>query len=179
MAADGQRGCAARTSTLVHMEALDLVVTEGAQHLYASNAEHHFLTKAQVPIAPIKGAGDATIPLAVFRKIGVEQVHRNDISADAANGISPGAQMHDASLDADGGLGRHLPEVRPHLPPGRLFSLPSARVQPLSEVAAAVQEGDGDHRYAQVGGRTDSVSGKDAQATAVGRNGRLQSNLHG
>ncbi len=52
-------------------------------------------------------------------------------------------------------------------------------VEMLAEVAAAVDEGDGDHGGGGVGGRTQGVAGEHAETTGVGGEGRGQGDLHG
>src|ERR1043165_3697666 len=42
-----------------------------------------------------------------------------------------------------------------------------------------MEEGDSDHRQAEVGCGTEGVPGENAQATAVSRHGAIQPDLHG
>ena len=54
---------------------------------------------------------------------------------------------------------------------------PGAR-DALDEVAAAVEEADGDHRHAELGGGLQVVAGEDAQPARVDREPGLEAELH-
>ncbi len=61
-----------RGVTLVHVEAADLVIAEGAQHPHPADAEDDFLAEAVVRVAAVKMMGKRAVPLRVFREVGIQ-----------------------------------------------------------------------------------------------------------
>ncbi len=136
----------------VHVKSAQLAVAQGTQHAHAADAEDHLLAQAVACIAAIEVVGQAPIFRRIRRHVGVEEQDRNDMPGDAADLVSPGAQADLAMLDLDADPRRKLGELLGHRPVELLLGLIAAFVQPLPEIALAMDQRDGDQRQRHVGG---------------------------
>ena len=172
--ADGEEGGVA----LVHV--VDLGFTaEGVEQSDAAEAEDGLLTEAVVGVAAVEVVGEAAVPGVVAFDVGVEQEDGDDVAGDADDVEAPGADEDLAALHGEGddlvgagkrGLGR----------PGNVgLGLLADVGELLAEVAAAMDERDGDHGGGGVGGGAEGVAGEHAEATGVGGQGRGEGDLHG
>jgi hypothetical protein len=86
--------------------------------------------------------------------------------------------VNGAALDLDLDRDRQRFEEIRRLPVHRALGLHALRAQVLAEITLAMQERDARDRHVQVCGRTQDVTGEDAESTAVGRNAGIESDLH-
>ncbi len=164
---------------LVHVIGVDLVEAERPQRRDSANAEQHFLGQAVTFVAAVELSCEGSVAGVVFRQVGVQQIYGHGVAADTADGVAPGPQRNRAILDADRDPVVQRLEIMRRLPGVRLFALVAVFVQALAEVALAVQQGDRHHGHAEVGGGAQGVACEHAEASAVGRHGRLEAGLHG
>ena len=122
-------------------------------------------------VAGVQARGDPARHGAVLGAVGVEQEERHAADVDAPD-------LRDDLLGADrDGDGDRLAVVagderhRQALGVGRhpVLVLPARRVDPLAEVALAVEQADGDERQRAVGGLLEDVAGQRPEAAGVDR----------
>lgn len=164
--------------TFVHVETMQALVAERAQHPHAADAEDHLLAEPHAVIAAVEVIGEAAVALGVLGQVGVEQIHRHPVARDPGRLVAPCAQHDGAMLDLDFDAQRHLGEPLGDRPAHRLLGLVACRIEALPEIALVMDEGDRHERHAEIGGRTDGVAGKNAQAPRVRGNGVLERDLH-
>ena len=76
-----------------------------------------------------------------------------------------------------GAIGTSVERQPARVVPRVALDLPVALVEPLPEVAAAVEEADADERDAELGGRLQVVAGEDAEAAGVDRQALVEAEL--
>ena len=123
----------------VHMVAGDLLMTEGAQHAHAADAENHFLAEPVMAIAAVEIVRQRPIPLGILRQIAVEKIDRHRKISGTLDGIFPGAQSDHTALDGHRYPLRQLRQKVVHRPTHWLFNLPPAAVEALEKIAFAVE----------------------------------------
>ena len=64
------------------------------------------------------------------------------------------------------------------LPGIGIFQLIAFLVQSLPEISVSIGKRNGNHREFQIGCRTKHIAGENAQSSTIGRDCRIQSNLH-
>lgn len=69
--------------------------------------------------------------------------------------------------------------MRPRIPLIRVIDLVAFGCQALPHVALPVDKRHRDHRYEEIGARTDDIPGEHPKATAICRNIALKTDLHG
>ena len=157
---------------------MTLVQVEDARHdvqsmqcLQAPDAEQELLADPHTYVAAVEPRRQSAILRRVALDIGVEQQQGAPPDGRLPD---PRAQRPVAGLD----LQRDRLAVRPH---GRLerqlgdihlrvfLLLPAGGVEPLTEVALAIEQSDTDERYSQVRGALDVVAGQHAQPAGVDR----------
>lgn len=111
-------------------------------------------------------------------QIGVEEQHRDSESADAFDLVLPNGNFNLGAFHVQGDGARLLCQELLDIPVEDFFSLVAVCVNPLVAIAIAVQEGDGDHRDAQVGCCANGVAREHAQPAAVGWHFGNDADLH-
>ncbi len=111
---------------LVHVETIDPLVAERAQHAHSAHAQHDLLTETIAGVATIKNGRQLPVPFAVFGEVSIQQIDRDTVTADSLHLIFPAAQIQVPSLDGQRCSGWHLRQKLLHIPLDRLFRLPPA-----------------------------------------------------
>ena len=164
---------------LVHVEPLDGLAAQRPEHPHAADAQDHLLAEPVVRVAAVEEVGQRPIPVGVLRQVGVQEIDRDLAAADPHDRVPPAADRDGPPLDLDGGpLGHLLQEVLDHPLGGLLASAgrsgrASDRSSPCD--AGASRRPSGTRRSAA---DADGVAGQDAQAPGVGRDPRLEPDLH-
>ncbi len=164
---------------LIHVVAADLGVAQGAQHPDPADAQYRFLAQAVMLAAAIEVVGQAAIIVGVALQIGIQQIHRHDMAADALDIVLPTPHRDRAAVDVERHARRHLLEIVIHRPDDRFFGLPAARIDALMKVALAREQRDGDHRHAHVRRRAQGIPGQDPQTPGIRWDVGFQPDLHG
>ena len=137
----------------------------------AADAEQQVLREPRVLVADVEAAGDPARGLGVLRPVRVEQVQRHaaDVRApDLAHDLD--VADRDGDRDRRAVVGAHQRgghAVRVGVDP--VLVLPAAGVDPLAEVAVAVEQADRGQRPGAVGGLLEDVAGERAEAARVDR----------
>ncbi len=151
---------------------------EPAQHADAADAEHELLAQPVDAVAAVERVGDGAGPVGVPLDLRVEEVELDppDLCAPDAD-----PNRHEVAVlvgELDDRRHRHERQRQPARVVTRIaLELPVARVEPLAEVAAAVEEADADERHAELGGRLQVVAGEDAEAAGVDRQALVETEL--
>ena len=93
---------------LVHMESLDVFVTEGSEHFDSPDSEDRFLTKPVMLISSIEKVRDRSVPFGIVREIGIQEVDWYVKACDPGDLVLPGAKLNSASFYNHGGSLWHL-----------------------------------------------------------------------
>ncbi len=167
-----------RGVALVHVTNLRLHA-EGVQEVNAAEAENGLLAETVVSVAAVKVVGEAAVPGVVAVDVGVEEEDGDDVAGVADDVETPGAEGDRAALqrDGDGLVGGG--EGRFRRPDDVALGLLTAGVEVLLEVAATVDERDGDEGNAGIGGGAEGIAGQHAEAARVGGQGLRECDLHG
>ncbi len=134
-----QRGVA-----LIHVVDLGLAA-EGVEQRRCRRDEDGLLAKAVVGVAAVEMVGEVAVPGIVAVDVGVEQKDGDDVAGDAGDVKAPGAEQHSPALHIDGDdlIGRGKDRLRR---PGHVgLGLLALKIEVLLEVAAAMDERDGNH----------------------------------
>lgn len=146
----------------------------GAHGTHPADAEQHLLEEAVVAAAAVEPVGDVAFARGVLLDVGVEEEER-----DAADPGQPDAGVQGAAA----GQGEHHPgggavgladQIERELVGVEdrvVLLLPALAGEALAEVAVPVEQADADERDAQVAGGLEVVTGQDAEAAAVLRQG--------
>src|ERR1035438_7324831 len=151
---------------------------EGAE---ASDAQQNLLADARAAVAAIQPRGEQ----AVFRAVAVHiRVKQEQVAAANLHAPDLGEDRAAARVDADGnglsiGANRRLHRHLGYIGLDVFLLLPAAEVEPLPEVALAVEKSNANQRNIQVGRALDVVARQNAQSTGVDRDGLMQSELRG
>ena len=86
---------------LVHVEGLELAVTERLEHRRSADTEQRFLAEAVALIAAVQVAGESAVLRVVVGQVRVEEVDGNRIAAGASDRVEPRLQADAASFDTD------------------------------------------------------------------------------
>ena len=154
------------------------VEPELAQHADTAHAEHDLLAQPVLAVAAVERVGRVARPVGIAFDLRVDEVERH-----AADLRAPHAEPHRHELpvavrEQDGGRHRHEREREPaRVVPRIALDLAVALVEPLPEVAAAVEEADADERDAELGGRLQVVAREDAEAAGVRRQHLVEAEL--
>ncbi len=152
---------------------------EGSHQAHPGDAEDPLLADSQARTGRVQHVGEPAIRRVVSLEVRIQQVHRD--AADL-HSLCPDADRATAGLNdrdercavgaGDGLQGRGgerkrlagvlLPAIEPH---------------PLIEVALGIEQPDGDHGYAEVGGRFQVIAGEHAQPAGVDRHRVVQAEL--
>ena len=146
---------------------------EGPKRAHAADPEHELLAEPLLAVAAVQRPGDAAGALGVALDVRVEQVEPR-----AAHVRAPDPHRHVLAVeqDADDGLLRR--EGEPRRVVRRIaLDLPAGLVEPLAEVALAVEQPDADERDAEVGGGLEMVAGEHAEAARVDRQALVEPEL--
>ena len=168
-----------RGMPFVHVEALDVGVTQGAQHPDPAYSQHDLLANPVVLVAAVEMIGDGTILRGILFKIRIQKIDRHDIAADTPDFIFPRAYLNLPPFDFDRTTRLHFLQQLGYRPDDILFALPAGGVQLLAEIAFAVEQRHHDHGDTHIGRRAHRVSGEYAQAARIGRHGLGETDLHG
>src|SRR5262245_24508864 len=93
---------------LVHMESLDVFVTEGSEHFDFPDSEDRFLTNPVMLIPAVKKVRDSSVPVGIFGDIGIQEVDRYLKASDPSDFVLPGTKPNSASFYNHGGSLWHL-----------------------------------------------------------------------
>ena len=151
---------------------------EPAQHADAADTEQDLLPQPVRPVAAVEGLGDG--PVRVSADLGVDQVEGR-----AADPHAPDAEPHRDELAAvvrelDHGSHRHELERQPARVGRRVvLDLAIVLVEPLLEVAAAVEEADPDERDAELRRGLEIVAGENAEPAGVDGEALVEPELRG
>ena len=149
-----------------------------AQHADAADAEHDLLAQPIRPAAAVERVGDR--PVRVAADPGVDQIERR-----AADPHPPDAEPDRHELPAvvrelDHGGHRHELERQAARVRRRVvLELAVVLVEPLLEVAAAVEEPDPDEREVELRRRLEVVAGEHAEAPGIDREALVEPELRG
>ena len=142
---------------------------EGAQRTHATDAEDHLLVQAHLAAPHVEDVADRPVVLGVVGHVGVEQQERDATDLREPDGGDDGAT---GDLDRDEQrVALEVPDAQERQVAGLqgdvVVLLVAVRVDHLAEVAAAVEEPDGDERQRHVRGRLAVVAREDAEAARV------------
>jgi len=151
---------------------------ESRQHAGATNPQNDFLLETVFRVASVQGIRQASIHLGISRDIRVEKDYGYNPARRAFDAIKPWLDLDVTPLDRHQGFNRQQFEESFGVPLHRVFVLPAVGIDLLAEIALAVQQGDCHHRYFQVRGAFNGVSGKYSQTAAVSGNFGAQTDLH-
>ena len=150
------------------------------QHPHAADAEHELLPQPVLAVAAVERVGDVTRPVRVSLDLRVDQVE-----GDAPDPRPPDAEpdRHEVAavvgeLD-DRSHGDELERQPARVVAGVALDLPVVLVEPLPEVAAAVEEADPDERHAELRRRLQMVAGEHAEPAGVDRQALVEAELGG
>ena len=121
---------------------------------------------------------DAVLAVAAVERVG-EPVDLEQVERDRADLLAPdgGFDRLPAEVDRDrDGLAGDADRLR--IDWLVVLGLPAVRVDPLPEVAAAVEQADADERHPELRRRLEVVAGEDAEAAGVDRQPLVQPELH-
>ena len=145
----------------VHMESLDLVVAQGAEHLHPADTQNHFLAKPVALIAAVKIVGQSSVRFGIFRQVGIQKINRHIKLTRTLNFISPRSKLHGSTFYVDCSSLRHFYQEVFDDPVHRLLNLPPTGIEALVKVASTMQERHPDHRDFKIGSSANGVTGKD------------------
>ena len=151
---------------------------EPAQHADAADTEQDLLPQPVRPVAAVERVGDG--PVRVSLDLGVDQEEGR-----AADPHAPDAEPHRDELAAvvrelDHGSHRHELERQPARVGQRVvLDLAIVLVEPLLEVAAAVEEADPDERDAELRRGLEIVAGENAEPAGVDGEALVEPELRG
>ena len=168
-----------RRVPLVHMVGADVFVTQRLEHRHAAHSQDDFLTEPMAGVAVVERLGQTLLPGLVFLQSGVEKIDRHRMTEDAAHDVAPSADPHRSTGDRHKGARHHRFQYLFVAPCNRSLGLIAVGVQGLAKIAFTVQQGDADHRQAEIGCRAQRVAGKDAEAAAIGRHAGVKAHFHG
>ena len=143
-----QRQPQQRRMALVHVVDVGLGVAELLEHLLPGDSENRFLAQPVALVAAVQVVRERPVPFRVGIEVGVEQVHRDDVTADAAHGVLPAPDRDIAPLDLHGGRGVHALERALGRPVRWVFHLVALDADGLAEIPLAIEQGDPDHPHA-------------------------------
>jgi hypothetical protein len=83
----------------VHVEAVQLVVSQRAQNANAADAEQNFLAQAVVGITTVQAAGERAVYVGIAGQIGVNEIDGNVETANAFGFVAPTAEFDLAAFD--------------------------------------------------------------------------------
>jgi hypothetical protein len=164
---------------LVEVEDLGLDA-EGLEGAGAADAEDELLTEARLASGDVEVVGQAAEGGGVVVAVGVEEEQRH-----ASDAGEPHADVDDAVADLDGdgellvaarradGADGDLAEIEAVA----VVLLPTFRIEGLAEVAAPVEEADGDEGELGVRGGLEVVAGEDAEAAGEDGEARVHAEL--
>ena len=152
---------------------------ERGERAGAADTEQDVLREPRVGLADVQARGDPARGQVVLRPLRVEQVERDAADVDApdlrgdrhvADGDGDGQRLAVGTGDERGGqaLGVGVDPV---------LVLPAAGVDPLAEVALAIEEPDGDERQRAVGDLLEDVAGERAEPAGVDRQRAVDAEL--
>ena len=145
---------------------------EPAEHAHAADAEHELLAEPVLAVAAVERVGDVARPVGVALDLRVEEVERHAADLRAPDAEPDGHELPVASASSTtGAIGTSVSGSRLVSMRGIALDLAVVLVEPLAEVAAAVEEADADERDAELGGRLQVVAGEDAEPARVDRAG--------
>ena len=137
---------------------------EGVQEVNAAEAEDGLLAEAIVGVATVEVVGEAAVPGVVAVDVGVEQEDGDDVAGVADDVEAPRAERELAALEGDGNRLVGRGKGRFGRPDDVALGLLTVGVEVLFEVAAAMDERDGDEGDAGVGGGTEGIASQHAEA---------------
>ncbi len=152
---------------------------QGVECAETTYSEEEFLADASAAVAAVEARGKFEILGGVAGDVGVQE---QEVAATDFDSPDLGANDSAAGLDfdddpfpvcTDGRLHGQLVDVGLEV----VFALPAFVVEALKEVSLAVEEANADERDAEVGRALDVVSGEDAEASGVDREGLVQAEL--
>ena len=168
--------------------AVPLVEVEDAGHdaqrmqrLQPADAEQQLLPNAHADVAPVEPRRQGAVLRRVPLDVRVEQQERppphGRLPYPRAQGSGAGRDhRHDRlAVRPDRRLQWQLGEVYLRV----VLLLPAGGVEPLPEIALAIEQADADERDAQVGGALDVVAGQHAEAARVDRQRLVDAELRG
>ncbi len=154
-------------------------MAQGAEHTHAADAEQNFLGETIVGIAAVERTSEFAIARIIHGQIGIEEVYGNFVASNAFGGVAPGTKFDTAIFQGDRDARSFLFEEFFDVPNHRFFGLGAFFRKALGEETFTVEERNGNHGQADVGGSADGVTGKNAQAATIAGHVVLESNLHG
>ena len=153
----------------VHVEAVDLVVSERAQDSHAADAQHVLLAEPVALVAAIEMVAQLAVLLVIGGQVGIEEQHRHGEAGHAHDVVLPGTHLDFSLLDDHRDLRLELLQVLRNVPHVGLFDLRAGRIQFLMKISFAGQHRHGHHRHFHVGGGLNRITRQDAQSAAVRR----------
>lgn len=124
--------------SLVHVEPLERVVAERAEHPHTADAENHLLAQPVAVVAAIEKMGERAIEVRIRRDVRVQQVHGHD-ALGSLNDVPPAAKLYRSPFDEDRDVRRLLDEEILHRPVDGILGLSAGRIEALAKVALAVE----------------------------------------
>ena len=142
---------------------------EGVDDPGAAHPQDYLLAEAHLPAPHVEDVGDGPVGGVVGGQVGVQQQQGHPAHVDAPDSDidHPPRQFHLHDQGMTGAVEHPAQGPAGDLHRAVVVLLGALGVHLLVEVAQAVEEADGHHRHAQVGGRLGVVSGEHPQAAGV------------
>jgi len=154
---------------------------ERGQQTDAADAQNHLLPQPHALVPAVQLRRQLAVGQRVVRNVGVEQQQGRPTDLRA-----PGTDTHTIAVERDVhhhplplSVDRRAQRQRLALHVAVAFSLPALRIEPLAEIAEAVEDPDADQRHAEIGGSLDVIAGQRPQSAGVNRQRLVQSELGG